>query len=76
MTGSLVRHRRKGVWVIGGLLIAAGMGTLGTAAAQPVDVDGDEALALFAEMMPVFQSPRCANCRIEARESQTMKEER
>jgi hypothetical protein len=60
MTGKWARHRQKGVCVLGTVLIMAAIGTLG-AAAQTSSAD-DDPLAMFAEMMPVWSSPRCVNC--------------
>jgi hypothetical protein len=43
----------------------AGLGTLNVAAQTPAGTtaaDYDDPLNLFAEMMPVIRSPRCANC--------------
>src|SRR4030081_260021 len=55
-----------GVRALGPALVLAGMvlvagGTLGVAAPAEQGAGG-EALAMFGEMMPVFSSPRCANC--------------
>ena len=55
-----------GLNALGALLMLAGVGTVSFAArtmsvaAQAV-TEGDP-LALFAELMPVFSSPRCTNC--------------
>jgi hypothetical protein len=46
--------------VLAGIALVAG-GTL-TAAAPAGQAGGGESLAMFGEMMPVFTSPRCANC--------------
>jgi hypothetical protein len=46
--------------VLAGLALA-GAGTL-NAAGPMQQADGNEALAMFGEMMPVFTSPRCSNC--------------
>jgi hypothetical protein len=54
------RHRQKAIGVLGTVLIMAAIGTLG-AAAQTSPAD-DDPLAMFAEMMPVWSSPRCVNC--------------
>ncbi len=68
-------YRRSWVCALGAALILAGAGSL-TAAAQvpPVRVSSarvaaqagqasdDDPLALFAQMMPAFSSPRCVNC--------------
>jgi hypothetical protein len=53
-------HRRKGVVALGAVLLMAVLGVL-SAGAQTVVTDEDP-LALWAEMMPVFGSPRCVNC--------------
>jgi hypothetical protein len=56
---------RPGVRVVGPALILAGIGLVvgGTlSVAAPAQQAGDESVALFGEMMPVFSSPRCANC--------------
>jgi hypothetical protein len=44
------------------LLIVAAIGTLGAAATQTNAAEEDDPLAMFAEMMPVWSSPRCVNC--------------
>jgi hypothetical protein len=59
MTTFWGRHRRRGLNALAALLVLAGVGTL-SVAAQPA-TEGDP-LALFAELMPVFSSPRCTNC--------------
>jgi hypothetical protein len=61
MGGFWTRHRRAGITGLGALLMAAGLGTV-TAGAQTDTVDDDDPLAMFAELMPVFSSPRCVNC--------------
>lgn len=50
------------VLVFGALLIVAAIGALGGAAAQTSAAEEDDPLAMFAEMMPVWSSPRCVNC--------------
>jgi hypothetical protein len=60
MTWDWARHRQKGISALGAVLIMAGIGTL-SVAAQTSAAD-DDPLALFAELMPVFSSPRCVNC--------------
>src|SRR4030088_2434290 len=46
--------------ILAGVALVAG-GTM-TVAAPAHQAAGDESLAMFGEMMPVFSSPRCANC--------------
>src|ERR1700694_1435431 len=53
-------HRQKGICAVGSALVLVAVGTL-SVAAQTSTAD-DDPLALFAEMMPVFSSPRCVNC--------------
>src|ERR1700686_2099861 len=60
MTGFWAKHRRKGISSVGALLVSAGVGTM-SAGAQTNALDQDP-LELFAELMPVFSSPRCVNC--------------
>jgi hypothetical protein len=60
------RHQRRGVRALGPVLILggivlAGVGTL-SMTAHAKQAGGDESLAMFGEMMPVFTSPRCSNC--------------
>jgi hypothetical protein len=60
MTGFWAKHRRQGVSSLGALLVSAGVGTI-SAGAQ-TEAIGQDPLELFAQLMPVFSSPRCANC--------------
>jgi hypothetical protein len=54
------RYGRARCWALGALLTALGVGTLGVAYAQPAPTE--DPLVMFAELMPVFTSPRCLNC--------------
>ena len=60
MTGFWAKHRRKAVSSLGALLVLAGVGT--TSAGAQTSAIGQDPLELFAELMPVFSSPRCVNC--------------
>src|SRR3979411_2542725 len=62
MIGFWATHRRKGICGLGGLLVAAGIGTLNVAAQTTTSHNYAAPVDLFAEMMPVFRSPRCVNC--------------
>jgi len=42
-------------------IVLAGVGTLNSTA-HAEQAGGNESLAMFGEMMPVFTSPRCSNC--------------
>jgi hypothetical protein len=53
--------RRRVAALLGTLLIAAAIATLG-AATQTRAAAEDDPLAMFTEMMPVWTSPRCVNC--------------
>jgi hypothetical protein len=54
------KQRRAAICALGAVLVLAAVGTL-SAAAQSSPAD-DDPLAMFAEMMPVWSSPRCVNC--------------
>lgn len=60
MSTGRARYWRWGLLTLGALLAVAGLGTLGVSA-QTSATDEDP-LAMFAELMPVFSSPRCVNC--------------
>jgi hypothetical protein len=49
------------MYALGAVLILAATGTL-SVAAQTSAADEDDPLAMFAETMPVWSSPRCVNC--------------
>lgn len=51
---------RTGLYALGAALILGGLSTLGAGA--QTSADDDDPLALFAELMPAFSSPRCVNC--------------
>jgi hypothetical protein len=53
-------QRRIGLLALGAALALGGLWTM-SVGAQAVQSD-DDPLALFAETMPVFSSPRCVNC--------------
>jgi hypothetical protein len=57
---TFVRHGRRRWSVLGAGLILIGAGALGVASAQTEATD--DPLVMFAELMPVFSSPRCVNC--------------
>lgn len=54
-------HRQSGLRALGAALVLAGVGAF-SVAAHAGQAGGDDGLALFGEMMPVFTSPRCSNC--------------
>jgi hypothetical protein len=60
MTGFWARQRRNGIVALGGGFVLAGLGTVGVGA--QTSAIGQDPLELFAELMPVFSSPRCVNC--------------
>src|ERR1041385_7235647 len=49
-----------GLLALGTLLAVTGLGTLSVSA--QTSARDDDPLAMFAELMPVFSSPRCVNC--------------
>jgi hypothetical protein len=53
--------RAAGFAVLVAGILAAGVGMF-SVSVQAKEADAGQALALFGEMMPVFTSPRCANC--------------
>ena len=58
-------YARQGVGALGATMVLVGLGTLGVGTASgatPARQEDQDPLALFSAMMPVFSSPRCANC--------------
>jgi len=57
---------RGGLRALGAVVVVVGLGTLGvgtaSGAAPARQAEGQDPLALFSTMMPVFASPRCVNC--------------